>query len=347
MTQRLETKNRARAISGGPSYHFLRGGGAIPGAHTEVLLDHFIPRGLPVVDHGDHFDVPRVVAGDAYITCDMEVDAGLEPVREKVFQVQLAHNLTGIKGSHFGRSGANLNVLPGRQILELHEVDLGDPRYVIAGYPKWDRIVAERRLQAERRQSAAEDRGLDPALPWVVFYPTGPSGAFTSNAGRAIEIYLRARRDLGPCEYLFCNHAHNDTDSDTRQALAALRALARADHHVHLIGGHATLPLLAACDLFITDVASTLLTVVSMDKPVLFIPITTIDRCREAARALQCGAWLDEVPDLRAFLADYHTPAALRELLLHCVAFDDDQNCERIMQLIVERVAAWREVVRI
>jgi hypothetical protein len=323
-------------------YHFVRSGGPIPAAHLGVLQEHFERCGLPITTHDELPDAGRVVPGDAYLSCDMSLGDRLATARESIFQVQLAHNLTGLKGSPFDASRADLNVLPGRQVLERYRLDPADPRHVIAGYPKWDSIYRERFVQAERRRELSAAFGPDPALPWVLFYPTGPNAAYTSTAGRAVEIYARLRRDLGPIEYVLCNHSHNDADPAAHAAVDEVRALSRRDRRVRVAEGPRTLPWLAACNLFVTDVASSLLTAVSMDKPVLFVPIATIERCRQATLDFQCGDSLDELADVRAWLAAYRTPARLRALFERAVAFDDDQNCERVTRLVVERHAAWR-----
>jgi hypothetical protein len=322
-------------------YHFVRSGGPIPASHLSVLLEHFERVGLPCEVHDEDLTPDDLVSGDAYLSCDMSFGDRLAASRAQSFHVQLAHNLTGLKGSPFDASRADLNILPGRLVLERYRIDATDPRYVVAGYPKWDSIYRERFAQAERRRALALAHGLDLGLPWVVFYPTGPNAAYATTAGRAVEIYARLRRDLGPIEYLLCDHAHNEAHPAARAAVDEVRALGRRDRHVRVVDGHRTLPWLTACDLFVTDVASSLLTVLSMDKPVLFVPIVAIERCREATSAFQCGDFLDDVGDVRAWLGATRTAEPLRALFARAVAYDDDQNCARIARLIVERYEAW------
>ncbi|MBN1774239.1 MAG: hypothetical protein JXB32_23470 [Deltaproteobacteria bacterium] len=322
--------------------HFVLSGGPIPADHLRHLVNHFHRRGVAHRVHA-RLGAGDVVPGDACVACDVRLGEALGGLRERVFQVQLAHNLTGLKGSPFRQSSADLNVLPGRQIVERYDLDPTDPRFVVAGYPKWDAIHAERSRAAERRATLAAERAMDPERPWVVFYPTGPSASFSGNLGRASDLYERLQRGLGPLEFVCCNHAGNEEDARLRDELDRLRELAARDSRFQVVSGRDALPFVTACDLFLTDIASPLLTALSLDKPVLFLPIETTEPFREPTRRFQCGAFVDDVTDLRSFLENYRTPHPLRNLLRRCVAFDDDRNCERVGSLILGRYDRWRD----
>ena len=186
---------------------FVLSGGPIPAAHLLPLVRHFTARGW---EHAIHSEPPgelEPVDGDAYVACDMALDRALEGRRRRVFQIQLQHNLTGLKGSDFGRSGADLHLLAGRRILESCGVPADDPRYRIRGYARWDEIRRERPLQAQRRREVSGSAGAEPLLPWVCFSPTGPNAACRSNLGRAPRILERLRRGLGDVELFVCDHA--------------------------------------------------------------------------------------------------------------------------------------------
>ena len=117
---------------------------------------------------------------------------------------------------------------------------------------------------------------------------------------------------------------------------------AEEDPRLHLVDGAEALPAIAACDLFVTDIASTLLTAVSFGKPVLFVPLEHDLQPRRRVDDFQCGDFLDDVTDLRAFVARTTTPSALRELLASCVTYDDEENCERLGLSIREAYERWR-----
>jgi hypothetical protein len=325
--------------------HFLSTKDPITSSHLRYLSDHFARVGIEHTAWADDGPPPldAFEPGHAYVACNLLVDDWIEPVRDQVFSVQLAHNLTGLKGTPFGLSRADLNVLPGRQIAECMGLRGDDPRYVIGGYPKWDRIYPERFVQARRRADLAAASGMDPSLPWVVFYPTGPMNKSRANVARAGEIFDRVRRSFGAVEYFFCDHAHNRTHrGQAGRFWEGLPALAEREPRFHVIDGAGCLAHIAACDLFITDIASTVITAISMDKPILFIAVPGASTKRSQIERFQAAPLLRDVPDIAAYVRGYATPPALAELYARCVRYDDDGNCARITSLVADAYDSWR-----
>jgi hypothetical protein len=321
--------------------HFVRSGGPVPSAHLTDLIAHFDARGLEYDTLAGMYTF-EARAGDAYVTCDMSLDKTLSPVRDSVFEVQLSHNLTGLKGSPFGQSRADLNILPGRQSVEAQGVVSDDHRFVIGGYAKWDRIYPERFRTQHRRRDISRALDIEPEKLWVCFFPTGPNRYFRGNAARAWPIHHRLHSELpGGHHLFFLDHAHNDQEHDTRDAVAGLRDLAATDPALTVVDGAQALEFITACDLFITDIASALLTALSMDKPVLFIDIDVKRGRRQAVEHFQCGPRLEEVGRVGDYVAGYTPSEKLRSLFHRCVEFDDDQNCRRIADLILNGYARW------
>ncbi len=307
-------------------------------AHLQDLVDYFERRGIAhVVRVSDEPLAPEeIIPGDVYLSCNLQLDRWLEHALDEVFLVQLAHNLTFLKGLPFHLSTANLNVLPSLNAVPA-EIRGDGSRFVVGGYPRWDRIFAERFLIDRRRAEVAVAHGLDPSLPWVVFYPTGPNREFGGNAHRTMDLYRRVVDGLGSCEFVFCRHAHTPPPT-----VELLRAEAERDRNLHLLDGAESLPFITACDLFITDIASTVFTAISMDKPVLYLDIEHRPALENTVKAFQAGHSVRDVGDLRRFISEYRTPTALKELFLRCLAFDDDRNCERITGIVLDRYATWQ-----
>jgi hypothetical protein len=249
-----------------------------------------------------------------------------------------------LKGSPFGRSRADLNIVPGVQTLEAAGVGVDDERFVIGGYPKWDRIYPERFRIEERRRAIASSHGVDPGTRWVCYYPTGPNAGFRGNAGKTARILNRLQADLpGEFHLFFIDHAHNAGEVETRHAVEDLGVRAEIDSRLTVVEGAHALPYITACDLFITDIASAVLTALSMDKPTLFVDIQLRAGDRSAVERFQCGPYLHEIPSLADYIESYSPPASLRSLFLRCIEHDDDENCRRITELVLYSYASWRE----
>ncbi len=291
---------------------------------------------------------PEIIApGDVVVSCDPRVLEELGEKRAQVFKVLLPHNLTGLKGTPYSFVDADLCVISGKLILNNNGVDRNNPRFVIGGYAKWDTIFHERFNVARRRQEIVNDTGLDPAVPWIVFYPTAPNQLFRGNQRRAIPIYEKIRDDIGPCEFIFCLHFNICDHREAQKAVNRFRTYARFHRGVRCFDGSRALELITACDLFISDIASTMITAISMDKPVLFIKARynfEAPRWRlKNVAAFQCGTFFGNVDNIGVFLDGYETTDDLLRLLHCCVAYDDDHSCERIMEIIFKRYQQWQD----
>ena len=321
--------------------HFVRSGGLIPASHLDYLIRHFEVRGIEHVVHDTLVAPDEVHPGHAYVSCDMNLDRVLYPHLAQVFSIQLPHNLTVVKGSDFKTSHAQLNVLAGRAQMSAYRAD-GDPRFVIGGYSKWDLIYPERFRQQQRRAELSERLGLRAELPWVVFYPTGPNRFLRSTLHLAPRIYARLCKRLGPHEFILCDHDLNQYHDLCQLVIEQVRALSLKHGSVHIVDGAETLPFISACDLFITDVASSVTTAMSMSKPILFVRQHCTPSIADKVRWLQAGTFFDQVEDVGSFIRCYETPPQMQELFSSIIEYDDDENRERITSLILEAVERWR-----
>ncbi len=338
-------------------FHFVEIGGGIAKDHLRDLKRYFEVQGIRYETHAGVIYGDELCKGDCYISCAyVAIDAG--PIeRERIFEVQLPHNLTGIKGNNIGRSRANLNILGGRRIAICQSLDLSNPRFVVGGYAKWDRIYPERFRVKERRAELVEERGLDPELPWVCFYPTGPNEYIWGGMDKVFTTLLEVEQKAGPVEFLVCNHANNNKYRHSRQTVERFIELAGSEEasadsslvggtgksRMHLVDGADGLRHITACDLFLTDVASTLITALSMKKPIAmlkvkekeleYVKLAGLDRCKR----------LDDIDDLEAYIAGYEMDEVAKNLFKECVEYDDDRNCERITEIIISRYEDWKK----
>jgi hypothetical protein len=326
--------------------HFYYSESQILSDHLSYLVEYCKLNAIPHTA-SEKLQKEIIAPGDIVVSCSMMMLEELEEKRTEVFKVLLPHNLTGLKGTPYSVVDADLCVISGKMILSNNGVDRDNPRFVIGGYAKWDTIFHERFKITQRRTEIAESDGLDPAVPWIVFYPTGPNQLFRGNQHRAIQICEKIRDDLGACEFILCVHFNICQDRETKKALERFRAFARKHPAVNCFDGSKALGLITACDLFITDVASTIITAISMDKPVLFIKARykfepPLWRRRKIA-AFQCGTFFGNVRNFGSFIDGFETSASLKNLQRCCVAIDDDRNCNRIMEIIFKRFQQWQE----
>jgi len=314
--------------------HFVMEPSPIISSHLQPLVRHLAGRGIPhdTVQMDDLLRQGEVFAGDTYVSCNLFFDDWLDDRRSRIFQVQLQHNLTGIKGSPLGQSRADLTVLAGEQVRDVQCIDPADDRWVIAGYPKWDIIRAARGSRDACRAAIADELGLDPAFPWVVFYPTGKNRDYAPVASRAMDLRARALEGMGPCEFVFVNHAENEA-----RYVDWLGKMGRDEGGIHTVDGKDSLKHLRACDLFVTDIASTVVTAISFGVPVLFTRVRPPFGWKRLIETIQVGPFIEDVRDVGDYVRGHSTPPGQRDLFERCIAFDDDRNCERITDLILER----------
>ena len=328
--------------------HFIRSGASIAADHIDDLTRHFANLGIEYQVHDRRLDEGDTTPGHVYVSANTEMIRNPERVAHEIFRIQLPHNLTGLKGIHFGQSDADFNLLSGPRIARIQGIDLTDPKFEVAGYAKWDRIYQERNKVGKRRQELAVSMGLRTQLPWVIFYPTGPSKQVAGNQRRGEHIHKRVFDDLGPHEFIYCNHARTKDYPECAAAVQRLLHLSELHEGIHVLDGLLALPAITACDLFITDIASTVITALSMNKPIAFIRTNVATSATgvltaQSAQDFQCSPALGQIPNLPSFIDGWKPTPALQELFAGCVAFDDDSNCRRIADRILEKISAWKK----
>lgn len=320
--------------------HFVRVG-PIPGGHLDYLIRYWDQQNLDYELHEERLAPDQIIAGHCYVTCSSQMVKGDSPRLSDLFQVQLPHNLTGLKGINFDTSGADLNILAGPRVPLLQGLDLDSPRFVIGGYAKWDTIYQERFLKQQRREELGRDHGYDLGAKWVCFYPTGPNKMVSGNLHKTLRLYQRLADDMGNVEFFLLNHARNPRTEHTRLVLEEIEEAGLP--RVHIIDGADTLHYITACDLFITDIASAVVTAMSMDKPIIFMQVKFNGKVVPRTTAFQQAPLLREVRDFGDYVRDWVSPPGLRRLFDECVAFDDADNCSRITTIIRSSFARWAQ----
>lgn len=328
--------------------HFIRSGASIAADHLDDLIRHFDNLGIEYQTHNRRLEWSETTPGHVYVSANTQMVTGPKPAAHEIWRIQLPHNLTGLKGIHFGQSDADLNLLSGPRIATLQGVDLADPRFEVGGYAKWDRIYQERNKVGQRREELAASMGLRPHLPWVVFYPTGPSKQVAGNQRRGEHIHKRVFNDLGPHEFIYCDHARTKDYPECAAAVQRLRHLSDRHEGIHILDGLFALPAITACNLFITDIASTVITALSLNKPIAFIRTNVSEDASgvltaQSAQDFQCSPALGQIPDLRSFMDHWKPAPALQKLFAGCVEFDDDNNCRRVADRILEKISVWKK----
>jgi CDP-glycerol glycerophosphotransferase (TagB/SpsB family) len=260
----------------------------------------------------------------------------------------VAHNLTGLKGTKFYTSAADLNVVPGmRNTFRMAE---SGRSYVLGGYPKWDKIYPMRFKVDEIRERLRKEYDFPAERKIVAFYPT-QSLYHKPGLYQAMGFYDRCRKELGPTEFFVCLH-HNFVRSPRKSYdLDFLRSWESAHESVHVVDGADALPIITACHLFVTDTCSTVVTALSMKKPVLFIEMELEGPAPEPAGVYlrqidifqSYGVMAGEVDDLDHFIKHGHPRDRTEELFQSCVAYDDDRNCERIVEIVGEQYRLWQK----
>jgi len=138
-----------------------------------------------------------------------------------------------------------------------------DPRIDRIGMPKLDRMVnGEIDTAALRRELE-----LDPALPVVLYAPSGTHSSITTNGLSAIE-----RLQQMPINLLIKLH---DTSRDFRRNVSDWLAEVKkraAGARVRVLEGFDIVPYLALADLLISDFSSAANEFLLRDRPVIFLP---------------------------------------------------------------------------
>lgn len=154
-----------------------------------------------------------------------------------------------------------------RRFLEQGILREGDPRLRMVGLPKLDRLVDG----SLDRAAIVRALGLDPALPVVLYAPTGDPGNSLNRQGEAI---LNTLLEL-PIQLVVKPHDHAGRDKDCpidwRQRLTEWR-----HDRLRVDLGSDVVPLLFAADLLITDASSVAFEYTVMDRPIVFVDVPEI-----------------------------------------------------------------------
>lgn len=161
--------------------------------------------------------------------------------------------------------------LPGpyhrRRFIERGIYPAGDPRLRMVGLPKLDRLV-DGSLDREAILSRYQ---LDPALPVVLYAPTGDRGNSLFRQGQEIidtVLGLPVQLIVKPHD-----HASHDPGCDIDWS-ARLRSLRHERLRVDL--GSDVVPLLFIADLLISDASSVAFEYTLLDRPIVFIDVPEI-----------------------------------------------------------------------
>jgi len=319
-------------------YYFAYHGEPISDSHWAPLQRFFAKN---KIDHDVLNMTGRAFPDEgAVISCTVRTEEVLREAGAKAKNIQLQHNLSGLRGNPLNTSKADLIILAGRRVSDLYDLEVDGERVVIGGYPKWDIISNERGCCDQRRDHLSRELMIDPGIPWVCFYPSAPNlDVREGNHHYALWLSQRVEEQLGPHEFFFINHGNNKHHADAAQKVHDFRALTRGYPHLHLIDGGGALGYVSSCNLFISDIASATFSAIALAKPVVFLPIKLAGRLAARVAEFQQGPTIDQIDDLGSFIEGYQTPPALLELLASAIENDDDNNCQRVTEIITR----WSE----
>lgn len=151
----------------------------------------------------------------------------------------------------------------------------GDPRIELIGMPKLDCLVNG----SIDRRAELEKLGLDPALPTVLWCPTGAARNSFEKWGHA---GLRAIEAAGVNTILkLHDHPHLPRGVSHAQLLDYARA--GLEPHSRLVLTSDVAPLLVAADLLVSDASSVAFEFCNLDRPIVFIDTPDLLDQRAAA----------------------------------------------------------------
>jgi len=154
-----------------------------------------------------------------------------------------------------------------RRFIQQGILEEGDPRIRMVGLPKLDRL-ADGSLD---RDAILRSLNLDPAIPVILYAPTGDVGNSLNRQGEAI---LNTLLDL-PIQLIVKPHDHagrdKDCDIDWRARLSDWK-----HDRLRTDLGSDIVPLLFAADLLITDASSVAFEYTILDRPIVFMDVPEI-----------------------------------------------------------------------
>ena len=250
-----------------------------------------------------HFRVSRFMPWEVYLSPNFSQRIVPRFARTKV---QIFHGVSFKNCAVNPRSvGFDQLFLPGpyhrQRFIDKRIVEEGDPKLLMIGLPKVDRLVDG---SLDRTQILI-DHHLDPTLPTVLFAPTGDPGNSLNRMGQEI---IQTLLEL-PINLIVKPHDHASEDAacqiDWKEKL-------RTWQHPQLSTdlGSDVVPLLFAADLLVTDASSVAFEYALLDRPIIFMDVPEIINGPRAQK-MDLETWGRKGGDL---LED---PAGLRKLVPH------------------------------
>ncbi|MFH0945724.1 MAG: CDP-glycerol glycerophosphotransferase family protein [Planctomycetota bacterium] len=216
-----------------------------------------------------HFRAARFMPWEIYLSPNFSQRIIPRFARTKV---QIFHGVSFKNCAVNTRSvGFDQLFLPGpyhrRRFIEKRLFEEGDPRMLMMGLPKVDRLVDG---SLDRTQILI-DHQLDPTLPTVLYAPTGDPGNSLNRMGKEI---ISTLLEL-PVNLIVKPHDHSAEDPDCS---VDWKETLRAWRHERLSAdlGSDVVPLLAAADLLVTDASSVAFEFTLLDRPIIFMDVPEI-----------------------------------------------------------------------
>jgi len=248
-----------------------------------------------------HFRVSRFMPWEIYLSPNFSQRVVPRFARTKV---QIFHGVSFKNCAVNPRSvGFDQLFLPGpyhrRRFIERRFVEEGDPKLLIIGLPKVDRLVDG----SLDRTRILEDHQLDPALPTVLFAPTGDPGNSLNRMGQEI---IQTLLEL-PINLIVKPHDHAAEDPDCAIDWKDKLRSWRQERFAADLGSD-VVPLLFAADLLVTDASSVGYEYTLLDRPVIFMDVPEIIN-GPRSRKMDLETWGRKGGDL------IQDPAELRRLV--------------------------------
>lgn len=256
---------------------------------------------------------------DVFVTSNKT--ALVEPPNSRV-KIQIFH---GVSFRNFAVDAKYLHYdklfFPGRYMMEQY-IKRGilkedDPRIELMGMPKLDRLVDG----TIKREDVLKKLGLDPALPTILWCPTGArynSYEILGNEG------LKAVQATG-YNLILKLHDHPHLPKDVtreqliRQASEGMGERGRIEDHSDVA------PLLVAADILISDASSVAYEFCICNRPIVFVDVPELINERAAME----GANIDEDSHGRSMGRIVKTSEELKEAIEHALKHPEEFETQR------------------
>ncbi|MFQ5479879.1 MAG: CDP-glycerol glycerophosphotransferase family protein [Thermodesulfobacteriota bacterium] len=174
--------------------------------------------------------------------------------------------------------------LPGRYHAEQYRdnglVRDGVALCLVTGFPKVDSLVGG----ALNKEALLRGMGLDPALPTILFAPTGEKHNALDTMGKEV---VEALGKAGQWNLLVKPHDHPKKDIDWFTELASYEGKT-----MRLVKERDIIPYLYAADLLLTDMSSVAVEYTLLDRPIVFLHIPKLmKRIKKRSPALDLDTY--------------------------------------------------------